>query len=326
MGIQVATSQHVTAIYELMDRSRHLYTDFPESRLSECLREQSAVVGEAEGDLWGFLYIECEQRPITMPRTAPNRLYLRAIVLANKRSPIKDINQLLRAALELPTVTAKTDDPPGRVIFFSRESWPIQPLIAAGFEIVETVENFELNRLMRRWYSFEAEHAELEAQQPIKIRAATSSDFDEIAKLDGLAFDPHWHFSTEQLTTLASHHRLQVAVIDHNLSAYSIGDKHLVGNQRIAGYTALSQTIQDLSGWRLSRKMHLARIATHPDLQGKGIGRYLLLDVLKHAHSKNIDSIMLNTQSHNKRSQSLYKGYGFRRMGKSFTVLMLNVI
>jgi len=156
-----------------------------------------------------------------MPRTAPNRLYLRAIALAHKRSPIKDVNQLLRAALDLPAVTERADDSPNQIIFFSRESWPLKPLIAAGFEIVETVDNFELNRLMRRWPNFESEYAEFEAQQSVTIRVANPSDFDAIAKLDGLAFDPHWHFSTEQLTTLASHHRLQVAVIDRKNSISS---------------------------------------------------------------------------------------------------------
>lgn len=322
MGIQLATTDMAAAIYELMDRSRHLYMDLPEDRLSDLLLQRSAVVGCDEGGtLWGFVYVEQEPRPSTMPADAPSRLYLRAIALAYKRSPVLDITQLLLAALELPALAA-VDTRPEHLIFFSRDKWPIKPLIAGGFEMIETVENFELSRVTRRWRSAADEHRCLEEETNVDLRVATPSDIEEIARLDALAFDPHWHFGVAQMDNLASHHRVYVAVAKADLT--DLTDNN-VQDQTIVGYTALSQPMQDLSGWRASRTMHLARIATHPAARGMGIGRYLLLDVMKHAYESRADTIMLNTQAHNVRSQALYKRYGFRRIGTSFRVLMKNL-
>jgi len=323
MAIKVATPDHATSIYKLIKQSRHLYLDFPDETLAKQLAKQSAVIGEEEGVIWGFLYIEHEIRPETMPSAAPNRLYLRCMVLANKRSPIVDIPSLLSAALSLPTLSKSDNGYPNQLIFFGRESWPINPLVAAGWEIAERVDNYALNRLMRRWRSFESEYSELVAESPINLRAATPQDFDAIAEIDALAFDPHWHFGSEQIASLLPSHRVWVAVQNNERS----GDvPTFLSPQSIVGYTALSNAMQDLSGWRIGRKMHLARIATHPKMQGQGIGKYLLLDVLAYAKKQNIDSMMLNTQSHNERSQALYKRYGFRRVGKAFTVLTMNVI
>lgn len=323
MGIQLATTDMAAAIYELMDRSRHLYVDFPEELLSDLLLKNSAVVGQDEaGALWGFLFVEREPRPSTMPAGAPSRLYLRAIALAKKRSPLVDIDQLLRVALNLPALANVDNAAPDQLLFFSRDTWPIKPLVACGFEVIETVENFELSRVARRWHRAEDEFNDLEAKADVLLRAATPSDFEEIARLDAVAFDPHWHFGIAQINNLASHHRLYVAVAKPSLMTTAAKN---VGEQRIVGYTALSHSQQDLSGWRVSRTMHLARIATHPVMQGKGIGRYLLLDVLKHAHKQRTDAILLNTQAHNVRSQALYKRYGFRRMGSRFKVLVKNL-
>lgn len=326
MAIKVATPDHAAAIYELMDRSRHLYIDFPEERLGEQLSKQSAVIGEEDGVIWGFLSIERETRPTTMPSAAPNRLYLRGIALANKRSPIADIPALLSAALTLPPLSKSDNGLPNQLVFFGRESWPINPLIAAGFELLERVDNYELSRLLRRWRSFELEYTTLVTQSPITLRAATAHDFNAIAEIDALAFDPHWHFGGPQIAALLPSHRVRVAVQNSDISNSASVDISIIPTQQVIGYTALSDAMQDLSGWRIGRKMHLARIATHPSMQRKGIGKYLLLDVLAHANQHNIDSLMLNTQSHNERSQALYKRYGFRRTGKAFTVLTMNVI
>ena len=322
MAIKLATPDNAAAIYELMDRSRHLYTDFPEEKLSDHLAQLSAVIGEEDGTLWGFLYIERESRPVTMPQVAPNRLYLRGIVLANKRSPLTDISSLLSAALALPTLSQSDNGFPDQLIFFGRDTWPIKPLIAAGFEITEHVDNYDLNHLLRRRSSLQTESATLETQLPIALRDATSYDLDEIAALDGVAFDPHWHFGSRQLAALLPSHSVRVAIL-HNDNTPTIAEQT---TQQIIGYTALSEAMQDLSGWRLGRKMHLARIAAHPEVQGLGIGKYLMLDILAHAAKHNIDSLMLNTQSHNERSQTLYKRYGFRRTGRAFTVLTMNTI
>ena len=62
----------------------------------------------------------------------------------------------------------------------------------------------------------------------------------------------------------------------------------------------------------------------HPSYQGRGIGRALLSDAIRYAAGE-FSVLVLNTQINNNRSQSLYRGLGFRPIGTSLAVLALTV-
>ena len=69
----------------------------------------------------------------------------------------------------------------------------------------------------------------------------------------------------------------------------------------------------------------IARLGVHPDWQGQGIGRALLLAGLRHAQAWGCSRALLNTQSTNYRSQHLYRSFGFRPTGESFSVFVLDL-
>jgi ribosomal-protein-alanine N-acetyltransferase len=80
----------------------------------------------------------------------------------------------------------------------------------------------------------------------------------------------------------------------------------------LVGYTALT------SG---ADSAHLARLAIHPDWQGRGWGKVLLYDALHYAQTAGIQTVMLNTQVHNRPAQQLYRAIGFRPTGRITPVL-----
>lgn len=65
---------------------------------------------------------------------------------------------------------------------------------------------------------------------------------------------------------------------------------------------------------------HLARLAVHPDHQGKGIGYSLLRDLLVQFKRRGILSVTVNTQHDNRASMALYEKVGFRRTGEEYPV------
>ena len=62
----------------------------------------------------------------------------------------------------------------------------------------------------------------------------------------------------------------------------------------------------------------------HPDYQGKGIGRALLSEAVRYAAGE-FTVLVLNTQVNNNRSQTLYRGFGFRPIGMALSVLGMTV-
>lgn len=58
---------------------------------------------------------------------------------------------------------------------------------------------------------------------------------------------------------------------------------------------------------------HLDRIATHPDHQGQGLGREMLLFAVRQMVRERARSVSLSTQANNARSRTMYENMGFKR-------------
>jgi len=65
---------------------------------------------------------------------------------------------------------------------------------------------------------------------------------------------------------------------------------------------------------------HLARLAVEPGFQGRGIGAALVIDLIDQLQRRGYDSLTLNTQADNLRSQDLYRRLGFRETGQRYAV------
>lgn len=275
----------------LWQQSRHLYQNVAHEDLVGLLRRQIAVLGMEHGQDQGFLCIQSEKRPITLPSGAPNRAYIRAAALTRGKSPTVHVPELIRAAEAYMPEYA----PAHLLTVYGDVEWLTRALYHANFTIAEEVQFFALSNL-QQWHPPQTVQRVTEANHDLHLRPCHPDDLAILAYLDAHTFTPLWHFGQEGLRELLFTSRLHVATV----------------HGQLVGYTALSYT---------NKRAHLARLAVHPQWQGQGYGHLLLSDVLLDAQREGINVVMLNTQIHNQRAQQLYRAYGFRPTGQIVPVL-----
>lgn len=290
MSIIQANTNHLPQIRQLLHKGRHVFSSFGEEDLPTFLEKQLALLAEERGAPWGFLCIEIEERPITLPATAPDRVYLRALALAQGRSPAHDAPALMNAAIH----QLQNRRHPIQIIVYGAESWLTKPLLTAGFNLTERVQFFQLD--LHRYTRVAFIHS-----APPQLQSMQPADIPNVAELDALAFDPLWHFSAEALWELMFRCRMEVALVD----------------EKIVGYSALSAR---------GEEAQLARLAVHPAVQGQGIGRLLLFDNIAYAQANQFALLSLNTQLSNESAQKLYRQVGFRPTGVLIPVLTQTIL
>jgi ribosomal protein S18 acetylase RimI-like enzyme len=135
----------------------------------------------------------------------------------------------------------------------------------------------------------------------IRIRKMTEADLPEVEKTDAASFDPLWQNPLETLRrAYAQALYATVAENEHGIIGYQISTG---GGQRA----------------------HLARLAVHPAVQGKGAGRALLNDLFVFLTHLDVSRLSVNTQSDNQASLSLYQHMGFVRTGEQYPVFTFDV-
>jgi len=60
---------------------------------------------------------------------------------------------------------------------------------------------------------------------------------------------------------------------------------------------------------------HILNICVHPDFQSKGLGRHLLLHIIKKSNQTDIDMLLLEVRRSNAGAQELYRSEGFHELG-----------
>jgi len=130
----------------------------------------------------------------------------------------------------------------------------------------------------------------------VRIRSVHLEDVPRIVKIDQTAFYAPWQMSI---------HEIRQA-------------------RRIAAYCTLAEIDRVPVGYQLSTMYqqtgHLARLAVLPEVQGKGVGSALLYDLLSRLQHRRVETITVNTQAGNVRSQRLYERFGFQRNGYDLPV------
>jgi ribosomal-protein-alanine N-acetyltransferase len=134
---------------------------------------------------------------------------------------------------------------------------------------------------------------------PVAIPALMSkSDLPSVERLDHAAFAPPWQMDCEALR--ATFDRSLVSVVHRT-------------EDRIDGYLMASTAPHGI---------HITRVAVHPDHQGKGIGRALILHLLDVGRRRGAPRVTVNTQKENLRSRELYRSLGFAETGESYPVFL----
>jgi len=134
-----------------------------------------------------------------------------------------------------------------------------------------------------------------------QIREMVENDLQRVAELDAIAFDPLWNNSSSALRKAFHQAELATTVEDNGvIVGYQISTKNFLGG-------------------------HLARLAVHPDMQGKGLGYSLVTDMIQKLSRIGVTNITVNTQSDNSTSLSLYKKMGFMETGDRYPVFTYEV-
>jgi len=135
----------------------------------------------------------------------------------------------------------------------------------------------------------------------IRIRRMTEDDLPEVEPTDAASFDPLWQNPLDTIRRAFAQ----------------------------ALYATVAESERGIIGYQLStggaQRAHLARLAVHPAVQGKGAGRALLSDLFRYITYAGISRLSVNTQSDNQASLSLYQRMGFVRTGEQYPVYTFDV-
>jgi ribosomal protein S18 acetylase RimI-like enzyme len=133
------------------------------------------------------------------------------------------------------------------------------------------------------------------------IRGMYQYDLPAVAEVDAAAFEPLWQNSLPSLERAYPQAVLATVVeADGQVLGYQLSTRNPLG-------------------------AHLARLAVRPELQGRGIGRALVADLIQQAQRRSMYHLTVNTQSDNSASLALYKKIGFQETGERYPVYQFQV-
>lgn len=130
------------------------------------------------------------------------------------------------------------------------------------------------------------------------LRRGLRHERDQILAVDALAFPPFW--------------RLDETGLSEAMSATRRARLRVAAEGRVLGYA--------ISG-RSGMRGYLQRLAVHPDAQGQGLGRALVVDGLRWMSRRGADRVVVNTQVGNQPALRLYQHLGFRLEPSGLAVL-----
>ncbi len=181
------------------------------------------------------------------------------------------------------------------VTAIAMQPW-FQTLLAAnGFKNRQQI-------VMLEWHGFTSQPWVARAAEGIRVRKMTESDLPQVEKTDAASFDPLWQ---NPLGTLQR-------AFSQSLFATVAEDTQGI----IVGY-------QITTGG--GQRAHLARLAVHPTVQGRGVGKTLLTDLFRMLTHTGVSKLTVNTQNDNGTSLTLYQKMGFIRTGEQYPVFTLEV-
>lgn len=128
------------------------------------------------------------------------------------------------------------------------------------------------------------------------IREMTTTDLGSVCSVDHASFPPLWQNSLESVQHAFSQAtNATVIEIDNRICAYQISTLSPHG-------------------------MHLARLAVHPDIQGRKLAYSMVRDLQNKVSKMRDQRLTVNTQGINKPSLGLYEKAGFKLTGEKLPV------
>jgi len=131
----------------------------------------------------------------------------------------------------------------------------------------------------------------------LTIRPMTMDDLETVVAIDQMSFTTPWpanSYRYELLENQAS--RSWVAEVCPQC-----------GKPEVVGMVVT---------WLIEDEAHIATIAVHPAHRGLGIGKQLLLTVLRECADRDVHIVTLEVREHNEVAISLYRQFGFEVVGR----------
>jgi ribosomal protein S18 acetylase RimI-like enzyme len=206
-------------------------------------------------------------------------------------SPDLPASEMVRRLLQVASAKLRRLRVPGLVCLAS-EDWLLRALEDAGFREVDRVISYERPSRgpLPQW------------PRVCDLRHAGTADAETILGLNAAAFGPFWRY--DRRTVLG-----WLLAADHAVVAAT------APSERAFGF-ALT-TLKGGDG-----DAQLVRVAIHPDDQGQGIGRQLVVDAIQFAWEAGAPGLSLNTQASNTVSRHLYETLGFHLTGGALSVMV----
>ncbi len=195
----------------------------------------------------------------------------------------------LSAVLE-PLQTRLSERGATHLAAYGTALWLVPALQRAGFQRREWIINLERH----------SRPLTLDEVPDVQLRPVAAYDVDQIGALDKAAFAAPFHLEEGELIELL-------------ITSGQFAVAELAGFDGLAGYVAADVT---------ATEGHIMRLATHPALHGRGIGRSLLNGALAYCEQSGARTVGINTQDSNQASLRLYEGFGFRRVGRRVPLLV----
>jgi ribosomal protein S18 acetylase RimI-like enzyme len=159
--------------------------------------------------------------------------------------------------------------------------------LAAGFEVRDTL------------HLLAHDLREIPAAPAADLRRGRRTDRSGALAVDHRAFPTFWRLDEgglHEAMTATPSARFRVATIDRRVVGY-----HVTGRAGHRGY--------------------LQRLAVDPAVQGRGLGRALVVDCLRWLQRRGVTNVVVNTQVENERALRLYLAMGFRLQPSGLEVL-----
>ncbi len=172
------------------------------------------------------------------------------------------------------------------------QTWLPELLISSGMTSRQSIVMLERQK---------QNHLEVDIPVGFAIRPMRKQDLGSVAEVDAAAFEPLWQNSLQALQ-YAYPQAVFPTVIerDGKVEGYQISTRNPFG-------------------------AHLARLAVSPNLQGLGVGRALVADLIQQIERHDMNHLTVNTQSDNAASLALYKRIGFQETGERYPVYQVEV-
>ena len=249
-----------------------------------------------------------QDSPVQLRMSASPVAWLRWCAVAEGQSPSARLAQLLEEATRRCRRVGITE----LWCLSEPQGWLGHNLRDLGFKRHE-----ELITLAMTWGSGSAPASKHRADVLVKtvpgalLRVLRPSQLDAptlhaLQTLDHAAFGPPWHYSK---------HILQQALGEARYVTVAEMDGQIVGYQ----CTIFSEDVRETA----SRYTygHVTRLAVHPTVQHRGIGRWLFADALQALFRLGAAEVTLNTLSSNTIAQKFYRQFGFVPLPDRMAVL-----